>query len=51
MCKADLKLYVYFWWENLDATYIGIIFYSAFIAVKKRLSFEFAYQMSPGFNC
>ena len=26
--KADLKLYVDFWRENLDATYIGIIFYS-----------------------
>ena len=34
ICIADLNLYVYFWRENLDATYIGIIFYSAMTEVK-----------------
>ena len=29
ICVADLKLNIYFWRKNLDATYIGIIFYSA----------------------
>ena len=28
ICIADLKVYIYFWRKNLDATYIGIFFYS-----------------------
>ena len=45
ICVADLKLYVYFWRENLDATYIGIIFYSGSEEWLRTLDLFFIYDV------